>query len=234
MRFAQGAMVGEPLVKRYWCQPFTLVVAGTLRVANLAGLGSGVSFGPHATELALFTEGFSSVALTAASSQCGGSVRYAVGGNVTASSAALKVGSQLEITGSTDIMSIACFAGGERIGRIWAAHFNSNLDTQIYGGNGTLQPHNNVSAPAPIPSTQRWELPLFTVAGNTTMVLRTLLEQNGASGIPANTSVKLTATVVGGGGVGSSAGDGGVATEVYWDLLTCFPVTIEVRSVASS
>ena len=44
-------------------------------------------------------------------------------------------------------------------------------------------------------------------------------------------SVILTVTVVGGGGSGLHAaggGAGGVAIETYYDLLTCFHMTIEV------
>ena len=236
---ATGECVGEPLVRRYWCQPFTIVVAGTLRAANLAGEGTGVSFGPHVDSLALFTEGYATLALTNVSASC--SVRYAVGGNVTASSPMLSKGSQLEIAGSTDMLSLGCFSrsaddgaivsAGVLLGRTWSAHFNSNLDDRIYGGNGTLKPLNAVTV-ATIPISQRWELPLFSKVGNTTMTVRQLLVQAGAVGISANTSIKLTATVVGGGGPGGG-GDGGVATEIYWDLLTCYPLTVEVGAAGA-
>ena len=53
----------------------------------------------------------------------------------------------------------------------------------------------------------------------------------GVKGSAVNTSVKLTATVVGGGGAGDAGAGGGagaVAVEVYWDVLTCYPMTVEV------
>jgi hypothetical protein len=165
---ASGERVGEPVVRRYVCQPATLVVAGTLRKQDLSVMGSGVQFGPHVTELALFTKGHATVALTAAASGC--TARWAVGDKVSAGSPALPTGSQLAISSSTDTVSIACFdEAGERVGRIWAAHFSSNVDKGIFGGNGTLAPANAVVLEA-TPSVQRWVLPLFRT-GNATKKL---------------------------------------------------------------
>eukprot|EP01043_Picozoa_sp_COSAG02_P003928 COSAG02_NODE_99_length_37069_cov_24.910957_24_plen_1416_part_00 len=234
-----GQRVGEPVVRRYWFQPFSLVVAGTMRNQDLAGEGSPpLRFGPHLSEIALFSEGVVTIALTSSAEESGcSSVRYAIAPkNVTASSPALPVGSQLIINGSTDTVSIACFEAfsGARIGRVWAAHFTSNLDSRIFGGNtSALAPLNAITVEQ-LPTVQRWELPPFIKPGNITKTLREWMVAAGISGVVLNTSVKLTATVVGGGGdggVGSDGGGGGaggIATETYYNILTCFPMTIEV------
>ena len=226
--------VGEPLVRRYWCQPFEVVVAGTLRMQDLAGMGTGVSFGPHVNAITLFTEGVASVALTSMSASAGcSSVRYAIGGNVTAQSPALALQSQLVIKSSTDIISIACFcANGRRVGRVWSAHFNSNLDAGIYNGAGSLGPENKVGV-EPIPVENSWSA-TQTTPGNTTLVIADFLAAAPWSikGTVLNTSVKLTVTVVGGSGAagagtgGGGGGAGGVAVEVYYDLLTCYEMTL--------
>ena len=83
--------MGEPVVRRYVSQSATLVVVGALRKQDLSGLGNGVQFGPHVTELALFTEGHATVALTVAASGC--TARWAVGDKVSAGSLALPTGS---------------------------------------------------------------------------------------------------------------------------------------------
>lgn len=227
---ATGERVGEPVVRRYFCQPFQLVVAGTLRQQDLSGMGSGRQFGPHIHAVAFFTEGAATVSLPAAPTDC--SAHYATGGgNVSAASAALAAGFELTIRSSTDTISIACFdSNGRRVGRIWAAHFNSNLDHGIFGGNGSLAPANAITV-APIPSKKKFSFPLFDTPGNFTKPLSHWLAEVGVVGIALNTSVKLTATVVGGGGAGSASaggGAGGIATEVYWDILTCYPMTVEV------
>jgi hypothetical protein len=213
--------VGEPVVKAYWQQPFKLVVAGTLRKDTL-------SFGVH-PKLQYNTEGYATIALTHVSAKgcAGGTVHYQVGNtsNLTTASPTLGVGQQLAISGSVQALQIACVgasgstSGGVIIGRVWQAQFTSNL------GNGTVvyAPPDSVAAPAAIPTTQRWVLPAWDKPGNTTVRLDALLRQAGVPAFAANTSVKLNVTVMGGGSGGVLA-----MSTVYYDILTCYPMTIEV------
>ena len=207
---SSNVAVGILIDRRYVCVPFTMKVAGGMRNTNLEGTS-----GKESNVTLYFNN---NITITAENVPNAGVIRYSVGSALNVNSPALSNNQQLQITGSSDPVSVGCFLNNLPCGKIFSYSIKSTNDSSVSNSYVvSAKPSFNIT---------------YSYTSSSSITLASLLSS--VTNCPG--AIKVSCTVVGGGGNGSNqnngfgAGGGGIATEVYNDVSTLYTLVIEVGS----